>query len=57
MPTNRLWGNAQHDAVIIMGTRPRVRGDRGTKCNAVEDPLAWWCLVELLVAYGEGKKS
>ena len=55
--TEQLWNNAQRDAAIIMGSRPRVRGDHGRRLNADDDPLAWWCLVELLVSYGKGEKS
>lgn len=53
----KLWANAQIDAVMIMGARPRVRGDRLPTLSAEADPLAWWCLVELLVSYGKGEKA
>ena len=60
-PSDRLWANAQRDAAIIMGRKPRQRGrpttgyERGW--NSDDDPLAWWCLTELLVSYGMGRKS
>lgn len=59
----RLWRNAQDDARRIMGRedKPRGRTAHGEKYvgdwKANQDPLAWWCLTELLVAYAEGKKS
>lgn len=53
----RLWSNAQHDAAMILGCHPRVRGERSPRYVAQDDPLAWWCLVELLVSYGKGEKS
>ena len=59
-PTDRLWANAMHDARIIMGPIERrpLRGYvREHAMKADEDPLAWWCLVEILVAYAQGKKS
>lgn len=58
-----LWRNAQHDAAIIMGRedrprgRPRLGENPATEWKADSDPLAWWCLVELLVSYAQGKKS
>lgn len=59
--TDRLWANAQIDAAIIMGREPRERGRprKGDERRwlANDDPLAWWCLIELLVSYGTGKKS
>lgn len=52
----RLWANAGRDAAAIMGRR-RVAPRSPVTSNADEDPLAWWCLTELLVAYGKGEKS
>lgn len=44
-PNEALYANAMRDAAIILGPRHE------------QDPLAWWCLVELLVSYGRGLKS
>jgi hypothetical protein len=45
------------DAEMIMDqAMPRDRWRRSDR-PAVDDPLAWWCLTEILVAYGTGKKS
>lgn len=44
--TTDLWINAWHDAAMIMGRE-----------NANKDPMAWWCLVELLVSYAYGNKG
>lgn len=57
----RLWRNAQRDAFLIMGRiERRGRGHPSsteTVWKADDDPLAWWCLTELLVCYAMGKKS
>lgn len=58
-----LWRNAQRDAFLIMGRLDRQPGRRGpwregeSRWKADADPLAWWCLTELLVSYAQGKKS
>lgn len=48
------------DAAMLMGRVPRGPGrpryDDG-ELKADLDPAAWWCLVELLVAYAEGRKG
>lgn len=61
-PTARLWANAMKDAQLIMGRvhhgpGRRPHNDGGLEWKAEDDPLAWWCLVEVLVAYAQGKKS
>lgn len=40
-----LWRNAQRDAALILGD------------VAEKDPAAWWCLVELLISYAQGRKA
>lgn len=59
-PSMKLWRNAQQDAFLIMGRIERGRGrpsPTAIEWKADEDPLAWWCLTELLMAYAQGKKS
>ncbi len=44
----RRWRSAGANARAAMGKERRVRGDTGDRWRADEDPLAWWCLTELL---------
>jgi hypothetical protein len=55
----KLYQSAMADAKIIMGKdHHRGRGERGPiSWRADDDPLAWWCLTELLVSYAQGRKS
>ncbi len=54
----KLYHNAMTDAKIIMGKDRRRSGERGElPWKADDDPLAWWCLTELLVSYAQGRKS
>lgn len=57
----RVYENAMRDARILMGRKPnlpfRRKGSYRAEWKTEDDPLAWWCLVELLVAYAAGKKS
>ena len=46
-----LYANAMVDAKLLMGRDDRLAW------RADEDPLAWWCAVELLVSYARGEKS
>jgi hypothetical protein len=47
----RRYKIAMYVAQVAMGkeTRRRVRGDGPARWNSQDDPLAWWCLTELLV--------
>ena len=42
------WAKAGKIARDAMGRERRVRGDTRERWRADEDPLAWWCLTELI---------
>jgi hypothetical protein len=51
------WGDAAEIARIAMG-REKVRDGRQLKSvwRADDDPLAWWCLVELIMERAHPKR-
>jgi hypothetical protein len=51
-----LYRNAMADARAILGRKP-AKGPHPGPMIADEDPLAWWCLVEILVGYARGEGS
>ena len=58
VPTNEVYVKAGEIARIAMGTDviPGVRGKpREVVFRADNDPLAWWCLVELLINFRNWK--
>lgn len=49
-----LWNEAAGIADLAMGKRDVRDGRRIVqRHNSDDDPLAWWCLTELLVSFAE----